>query len=872
MIADLLARLRALVLRRRWERELGEEMAFHLEQESEVHRRAGADPETAGREARLAFGGVDRYKEATRDASGVRPVEETAADVRFAWRWLRRSPGFTLTAVAVLALALGAVATVFAVVHAVLWAPLPYPHADRLVRIYEQNSPTNIWSLSVVDYQAIRDQQRSFDAVGAARFTSAELSGVGQPEEITAVRVTSGFFTALGVGAAAGRLIEGSDEPVGASPVAVVSDGFARAHWGSPGAAVGRVLTLDGLSHTVVGVLSPGVEELAGMRASVWPVYQMAAPTRRGPFGLRGIARLKPDVSLEGATRDLAAISERIYPIWESGFKDKVARLTPYPLRRTIVGNAEGELGLFGGAVGLIFLVAVANVATLVLVRASTRQHELALRATLGASRLRLVRLVLTECFVITGLATALGIWLAAAAVSVIGRIAPDLPRGGEVSLDGTTILVALALGAVSGLVVGGAPAIGVLRGTLSSWREDTRRAGGGRRVGRLRGILVASEFALAVPLLLAAGLLGRSFLALVRVNPGYDPSHSFSVRMALPAARYPDSLVQDFWRRAVLRVSSTPGVLAVGLSTSPPPDTHGDVNNFNLVAHPVPEGGAEPVAPWPLVTPGFFRALAVPLLVGRGFTDADSVGTPPVAIVSRSWADHYFPNEDPVGQQLVEGGCYACPRTTVVGVVGDVKYEGLEGNGDAVYEPMAQSLARGAALVVRTADDPALSMGPVLDQLRTLDPAMPLRGVPMADDLREAVSDPGRWTTVLLAFGAVALGLSAIGIFGLMSYVVRRERREIGVRLALGAEPRRVAVMIVGRGMRHVVAGTLAGLALTMLEARWLGSLLYGVTAHDGITTVAVVAILLATASLACLLPGFAAARLRPLEAIATE
>jgi putative ABC transport system permease protein len=873
VIADLLERWRALVTRRRWHRDLDEEMRFHVEQDVAARIAAGTDPATAQREARLAFGGAERYHEATRDASGVRLLDDASADARFALRALRRNPGFTATAVLVLALAIGATTAVFTVIRAVLLADLPYPQAGRLVRVFHQNSPTNLWGLSVADVQAIQAQQRTLAAFGVAQWAGAVLTGAGEPEQVVGARATAGFFQALAVATAAGRLIEPRDEPPGAPSVVVVSHAFAAERLGGAAAALGRTILLNDVAHTVVGVLRPGVRDLAGMRAVVWTAFQMEAPTRRGPFGIRGFGRLRDGVTLADAGRDLAGISERIFPLWESGFKDKTARYAAYPLRETIVGNAHGQLRLLGGAVALVLLAAVANVATLLLVRTAARRHELAVRAALGASRPRLARLVVTESLVLTLGAAAGGLGLAALGLRLVGVIAPNLPRAWEIAWDGHTALLALALGVVCGLLVSVSPVAAVLGRPLAPAQGDTRRAGGGRRGNTARGVLVAAEFALAVPLLLAAGLLANSFLRLQDVDPGYDAAATFAVPLSLPARRYPDSVaVTAFWQAAVQRTRATPGVVAAGFATSAPPDNQGDVSNFNLVAHPVPPGGAEPLSPWSYASPGFFEALGIPLLDGRVFTEADSTTAPPVAIVSRAWAQHYFPGEPAVGQLVIEGGCYECPRTTIVGVVGDVKYQGLAGNGDGVYVPLSQSGRRGAVLFVRTAAAPEGFIRPVLDALRGLDPELPLRAVTMTAQLRQALADPGRWTAVLAAFAVAALALAAMGVFGLMSYAVRRQRREIGVRLALGAEPRHVIGMIVARGMRYVAAGTLVGLGLAVLAGRWLAALLYGVTPRDPGTLAAVSAALLMAALLACLLPGMRAAHIRPIEALADD
>jgi putative ABC transport system permease protein len=653
----------------------------------------------------------------------------------------------------------------------------------------------------------------------------------------------------------------------------VVRHTFAAAHLGGPAAALGRVITLDGVAHTVVGVLPPGHEDLAAIRAVAWSALQVPAPTRRGPFGLRAFGRLKPGVTLEAAAQDVAAISERIFPLWEAGFRDRTARYTPIPLRETIVARARGQLRLFAGAVVLVLLVAVANVATLMLVRAAAREPELAVRSALGASRPRLARLVATEGLIVTALATALALVGAAWALGFVGAIAPGLPRAREIAFDPQTMGLALGLGLACGLLVSVSPVLAVWRGRIAPVGADARRSGGTRGSQRARGVLVAAEFALAVPLLAAAALLASSFVRLQRVDPGYDMQSTFAVPLNPPGQRYatPEALA-GYLDRALQRALETPGVVAAGLSSAAPPDNQGNVNNFNLVAHPVPPGGAEPVSPWDAVTPGFFEALRIPLLEGRMFGPGDSAGAPPVILVSRAWAQRYFPGEPVLGQLVIGGGCYECPRTTIVGVVGDVKYQGLAGGGDGVYTPLVQSNMRGIALFVRTAASPEPFIRPVVEALRAVDPEVPLAGVPLAAQVRRALADPGRWTTVLAAFAAAALGLAALGVFGLMSYVVRRQRREIGVRMALGAAPRDVIRMILARGMRYAAAGLAIGLVLAVVQGRWLAALLYDVTPRDPATLAGVAAVLLAAALVACLVPGVRAARIKPIEAIAEE
>lgn len=873
MTGELRERLRALLLARRWRRDLDEEMQFHLEQDAAARVRGGASEAEARVAARRAFGGVERWKDATHDASGARPLAELGRDLRFAMRAVARNPGFSLTVVLVLGTAIGTAAVAWRVVDTVLLRELPFPHGERLVRIYQQNSPTNRWSLSTVDVQAIAAEQRSFDAFGAAGYFGATLAGAGTPEQVEGTRVSAGLLAALSIAPATGRGLVPADEAPDAPPVTLVTHAFARDRLGGDQAAVGRTLVLDDRSYTVVGVLPRGTEEFAGMRGPFFPALQLATPTRRGPFGLHGIGRLRDGVTLEDAAQDLTGISARVFPPWRAAFQDSTARLTPYALRRTLIGDAGGQVWLFAAAVALVFLVAIANVATLTLVRASARETELTVRAVLGAPRFRLARLVIVECLVLTGFATLLGAVIAAGGTALVVRVAPGLPRLAELGAGGPGLLVLLVLGLTAGTLVSIVPVVSVLSGVLSHGRADALRSGGARHRQRLRGLLVAAEFALAVPLLLTAALLARSLAQLQRVDPGFDAARSFSVAIGLPASRYPDyPEIARFRARALALVAEVPGVEAVGISTTAPPDNQGDVNNFNLVSHPVPAGSAEPVAPWAYADAGFFAALQIPLLRGRLFTAADTGNTPPVAVVSRSWAEHYFPREEVLGQQLVEGGCYDCPRTTIVGVVGDVKYQGLQGGGEGVYVSLEQTGMRYMTLFVRTHGGPAPVIAPVVAVLRGLDPALPLSGAPMRDRMAQAFADPGRWTAVLTGFGLVALLLAAVGIFGLVSFVVRRQRREIGVRIALGAEPARVSAMIARQGLAWVTGGTAVGVVIALACGRFLESLLFQVRPADPLTFLVVLALLGAAAVVACGIPALRAARIEPAIALREE
>jgi predicted permease len=496
------------------------------------------------------------------------------------------------------------------------------------------------------------------------------------------------------------------------------------------------------------------------------------------------------------------------------------------------------------------------------------------MRVTLGAGRVRLARLPLTEGLALGVAAGLLGLGLAAFGLRSLARLAPNLPRMNEVALDGRTVAFSVLAALLSGLLVSVSPLLSALRSSKAPSRHgDGRRTGADRRTTALRSALVVTEFALALPLLLGATLLFRSFLQLQRVDPGFDPAGVLSVSLALPAARYPGyPEVQRFWRQVEQRAADTPGLSAAGIASALPPDDDGNINNFNLIDRPVAPGVAEHLAPWCFVTPGYFDALGVPLLEGRMFTEADSGEAPPVVLVSRWWAERYYPGESAVGRQMVEGGCTTCTPTTVIGVVGDVKYLGLAESGDAVYSPLVQSLSRTAYLVVRTRDLPAATSQALREVVAGLDAELPSVDQTMAERLDRALAGPGRSTAVLGAFAVAAVILAALAIFGLMSYTVRQRQREIGVRIALGADPAAISRMIVGRGMRYATAGTVIGLGLTSLEARWLKAFLFGVSATDPLTTVAVAAALLLVAAIACWLPGLRASRIHPVEAIAAD
>jgi predicted permease len=862
----LARRIRALFRHGAIDRELDEEMRLHLELEAEdIARLTGVSADEARRRALVSFGGVARYQEEHRDSRGLQWLELTLRDLRHAARALRRSPGFTLSAVGVLALGIGSTTAVFSAVNAVLRNPAH----DDLAVIFFRGFP----SLSTVDFRAIEEQQRSFSAVGAMRRDEAAFRAGGEPERVRVGSVTSGFFRVLGVRAAAGRLIESRDEPVGADRVAVVSHALAERALGGASAAIGQSVDVDGIAHTVVGVL-PAASELLATRADVWPALQLAQPQRRGPFGTVVVARLRPGATFESATRDLEGISGRVSALWTPDWTHPSARYEAVPIRTAALATSARMLRIFGAAVALVLLIGVANVASLMLVRAIGRSREVSLRAVLGASRGQLVRLFVTESALLSAAGAVAGIAVGALGLRALIALGPPMPGLTASSFDARGALFAAALAVIAGLIVGAYPVMLLLRKGQEGLSVGDRTIGAGRGTRAIRGAFVVAQFALALPLLAISGLLLISFMRLQRVDPGFEPRDLLTVRVSLPAGQYDTTTsIAAYWARALPRLREIAGVRDVGLGSSMPPDDFGSSNdNFNLIDRPAAPGTPEPSAPWPSASAEYFTTLGARLHEGRTFTPADTGGAP-VVLVSRAWARKHYPGESPLGKTMVRGGCTECPLSTVIGVVDDVRYSGLAGPLDAMYSPVTENWPTTLFLYIRTAAPPEQLVAPVREALRSVDPSVPLDDVAsMEERLYASVAQPRQWAALLGAFAAAALALAAVGVFGMLSYMVSTRRREIGVRMALGAGPRTVVRMVIASGLTHALVGSVLGLVAALVGTRALTTVLYDVSAHDPGTLGLATVTLLAVALLACWLPARRAAATDPLEAIRHE
>lgn len=862
--------------------EVGEELRFHIEEQVRDLVGAGWDPVAARREVLRRFGDYAEVEAACRRYRRQRASRELwrgwwggwRQDLKLAVRGMIRRPRFAASVIVTLAVGIGATTGVFTVVDGVLMRPLPYAVPDRLVRVFEQNSPSNRWALSAVDYQAIVQRQRSFMAVAAVTAGEAALTGGDRPEWVRQGRATADVLRVLGVTPMVGRGFVAGEDQAGAAPVAVVTHAFALRRFGDPGSGLGRTLVLDGRSYQVVGVLPAGLDELAGIRADIWSPLQLAEPVRRGPFFLTGIGRLRPGTTVAVAAEDLARVSREIFPLWAASFQDQTARLTPAPLKEALVGEAGRTLLIFQVAVFLVFLIAVANVANLVLVQASARRRELEVRLALGSGRGRLTRMLVVEGLTLALVGGLVGLVLARMGVQAFRAAGPALPRLADVHLGLRSIMAAGLLALVSGAFAGAAPILAGVGTGAGALAGGERGVTGDRGMESFRALLVVLQFALAVPLLSAAALLTSSVLRLQRVDPGFDPTGVVALRISLPSASYPDSTARRaFWEQALRKVDELPAVARVGLSSGLPPDAPATYNNFDLTDRPVPAGAAQPVSPWSGVTPGFFAALGVPLLEGRMFQATDVPAGPPVVLVSRSWAERYYAGEDAVGRHLQSGGCTTCPPTTIVGVVGDLKYQGLAGGGETVYWAASQGWPASTYLVFRSRGAAASALAAARRAIRTIDPDLPLTdATTMEDRLYEAVAAPRQWSRLLGTFAAAATLLAALGIAGVLAYGVHRQRREIGVRIALGADPRGVLLLVVRRGMLHALIGATLGVVLALLTLRALRSLLFDVVPGDPTTLAAVTLFLLLVALAACYLPARQAAHIQPTEAMRVQ
>jgi putative ABC transport system permease protein len=792
-------------------------------------------------------------------------------DVRFGLRVLAKQPGFTAVAVATLALGIGANTAIFSVVNGVLLTALPYPAGERLL--------TARSNMSQPDLDDVLSQARSFESAGGLTTQPLDYAGGGEPVQVEAGFVTHELFDVLGAVPERGRALAARDNVKGGERVAVLSRGFWQRQLG--GADITRMtVTLSGQTYAVVGVLPASFASPYGT-PDVWIPLRVGNPVAadvRGVHFLRTFFRLKPGVTTEQAQAEMNLVAERLAEAYPEENKGRQIRLLS--LHEYTVGNVRPALLILFGAVGLVLLIACANFASLLLARSAARAQEIAVRTALGARRLRIVRQMLTESVLLSLAGGAAGLVLALWGVDVLRSAGPgSLPRLQGVGVDWRVLAFTLGVSALTGLVFGLAPAWSASRVNLSeTLKEGGRGKSGGASGGRLRAVLVASELALALVLLIGAGLLVKGFRLLRSVEPGFEPRNLLTMRVELPEARYREIPTQiEFRRRVLEELDSLPGTEAAMVSELPLGGSS-LMHNFAVEGRPVAVGD-EPELYSRSVGGDYFRVMHIPLRAGRELTPQDGEGSPLVGVVNESFAREYFPNASPVGARVRWVHMEGAPQwITIVGVVGDVKHFGLDQpEASAIYTPYVQSQQawkRWMFLVVRSdAVDPAALVGAVKARVWSVDPRIPLTKVLTMEEVA-AVSVAGRrfQTALLGVFALVALLLAAVGIYGLISYSVGRRTHEIGVRMALGARRRDILGLVVRQGLLLASAGLAAGLAGAFALTRLLAGLVYGVSPTDPATYAALSLFLLLVALLACLIPARRATKVDPMEALRYE
>ena len=810
-----------------------------------------------------------------RHREGGMDMSAWLTDARQTIRALRRSPGFTLIAVFTVALGIGANAVIFSVVRAVLLRPLPFPSADRVVQIWETRLDRG-WtqsSFTYANFWDVRDMNRTFEAVGALAYRTVNLTGFEFPEQLSGANVSADFFRILGVSPVLGRTFSAGEDEEGANRrIVVVSHGFWMRRLNGDRAAIGRSLTLDGESCTVVGVLPAGEPWLDAGEVFIPLVHRVDA--NRGSFELAVIGRLKPGVSLEAAGADLDGVAKRLEAAYPEPDRGMGIALEPSSTWVADDGLRRALWILMGG-VGLLLVIACVNLANLLLSRATGRRRERALRATLGASHGRIAMHVLTESVIVGGAGALAGLGLAYGVIRVLRFLQPGgIPRLAEASIDGSVLAFTALIALLTGMVTGVVPAWRTPRHDLTAaLREDDRSVAGSRRQGRLRGVLVAVEVAMSLVLLVGAGLLLRSFREVMHIDRGFRTENRMFAAVALNSG-YDDARATQFLTQFLSRLGALPQVrAAAGINFRP---LRGVAVGMGYAAadKPSPADDAVPWSSWRLITPHYFDALGVPILAGRAFDDRDEAGNPWRVIISRRIADELWAGGNAVGRTLTLWKGQSEIPAEVIGVIDDMRDWGLEaGNSRAVYIPYRGTGASPVQVLVHTTGPPAAIVPRMRSILAELDAELPLSNIQTLDAMVGASTATRRFLMLMLgAFATVALLLALGGVYGVLSYSVARRRAEIGVRIALGSNRGGVLRLIMLQGMRPVLIGLVAGLAGALALTRLMSGLLFGVTHVDAATYAGVVVLLCGTAALSCFLPARRATRVDVMTALREE
>lgn len=865
---------------RRAEQELEEEIRTHLELEIEENIEAGMSAEEARYAALRAFGSVALAKEDSRAMWGFRSLETLWQDLRYGLRMLLKRPGFTAVAVLTLALGIGANTAIFSVVSALLLRPLPYAQPERLVWIDELSPQHTGEPIPGPHFLEWAEQHQTLERLAAYGEQNLTLTGAGEPERLECGRVSAEFFPTLGVRPFLGRNFLPDEDQPGRDRVMIISHSLWQRRFNSDPGMIGQPVSLDDQSYLVIGVLPADFRFFEPFE--LWTPLALDAQQERGNqmiSMLSVIARLKSGVTREQAQAELETIA-RSYESTKGQnmpfFGDNRVRLTP--LHEQLVANVRLALLVLLGAVGLILLIACANVANLLLARATTRQKEVAIRAALGASRWRVIRQMLTESLLLACCGGALGLVLALWVTDLLGALSLASMFGGishlaQVGIDFRVLIFTLLVSLVTGLLFGLAPAFQCSRTNLSESLKEGWKGSSFHR-GALRHRLLVTEVALTVVLLAGAGLLVRSFLNLRQIRPGFQPENLLTLRVSLPRPRYQERLQRmQFYRRVLQRISSLPGVESVGAIN------HLPLTDFSFAAMVRVEGRLgsasenQKMTPLGQVSSDYFRVMGIPLRTGRVFDERDTAESPSAVVINEALARQLFPDKDPLGKRLIVPGAPG-GVAAVVGIVGNVRHKGLDQEVTAeAYIPYLQNPPGAMTLVIRSAADPLNLTGAVREVVRAVDKDQPVHDVQTMEQRLSGSVASRRFNLLLFgAFALLALTLAAVGVYGVMAYSVTQRTHEIGIRMALGAQPGDVVRLVISQGIKLTLTGIVIGLVASFALTRLISSMLLGVSATDPATYVAVASLLTGVALLACYIPARRATKVDPVIALRYE
>lgn len=869
--------MRSLFRRTQVEQELDEELQYHLERQIDENLAKGLSPDEARHTALRALGAITQNKEECRATRRLNWLEEIVQDLRYGARTLRNNLTFTVVAVLALALGIGANTAMFSVAYGMLLRPLPYAGADRVAVVYMNYSPRDFrfGTMCIRDYLIWKENNRAFENPSLFRSLRMDIGGdAGVPEQVQGASVTAGFFSTLGVRPLIGRtFLAGEDKPASGS-LAVLNESIWKRRFGASAGVLGQTILVNGVPSVVIGVVRDSFR-FPRRETEVWTNLPLNPPARYGPWFYRGVARLKPGVTLQQAQAEFNQIAQRM--MQQNPYYKRLT-LPVLSLREALLGSQlKPALLMLMGAVGFVLLIAVVNVANLMLARATVREREMALRLSLGAARGRLVRQLLTESVLLAALGGTAGLALAWGGVELIRAWNPgNLPLIDSVRLDWTALAFMILVSVCTGILFGLAPAFESARTDLNSAiKEGGRASTAGRTRGGTRAILVTSEISISLMLLVGAGLLLRSFVNMQRVTGGFStpPSQILTLLISPANTKYDDVRAGTaFYHEVLRRARSLPGVTMAALTDSLPPDRQGDADTFAIEGQSLALGEMNPVVSAVTATADFFGTLRIPLLKGRYFTEYDNEHSRPVAIVSEGFARRFFPNQEALGKRIMHSGLNSGEEwMEIVGVVGNVKYLGLTVDTDpAYYMPFGQTYYSKMFLAVSSTGDAAALAASLRHEVRSVDSGVTLAQTgTMEQALSLSVSQPRFDTMLLTLFAGIALLLAAVGIYGLISYSVALRTHEIGVRVALGAAQVDIVRMVVQQGLWLAALGTVLGLGGALALTRLLRTMLFGIGVTDALTFAAAPLGMAVVVLLASLMPALRAARISPVVAL---